>query len=252
MAAVQGTFFVSVNKSMRWITLPLFLISTLLFTFGCQKSNDSGSETATLKAYRLIDENRMDESIQLLQDEIQAKENRKEIDDEYYSYISIMASAYAKKAGITMRTLVQSYNQIKTSLARTDELIPKKKSADKNQRVIQDIEEQIRNYTKLSRILKIMPVIDDNSLVYLNYAIALLDKIPKPATADHMYRIILRVVAFTHLISNANINKVLPETSKTEEQCVVHLRKTNEYLLLVSKLYIKILDDLSLAFPSQV
>jgi hypothetical protein len=90
--------------------MQLYLIKILMLVciascFGCgKKTNKNEQDEVVLKSYRLIDSDRADEAIELL-------ENHLSKDSTNNTYKSVLASAYAHKGGVKIQKFIPIVNQ---------------------------------------------------------------------------------------------------------------------------------------------
>ena len=95
-----------------------------LFSLGC--SRHRAPETTSVRAYRLIDAQRTDEAITLLEASLDKDPNN-------YDYKVILASAYAHKAGFRIQRLISVMDHIKEMSAIKDpEKLPVQNLKDEN------------------------------------------------------------------------------------------------------------------------
>lgn len=226
--------------------IPALVVFTLIFC-GCGKQQNHNEDTV-LKAYRLIDEQRTDEAIELLEGELNKTPNNNE-------YKSVLASAYAHKAGIKIQKLVPVISQAD----RLKKLKEKYEGIDKKSSFSNQLNKLALNasslFIKLSSMMEAyasVPVLSVDQATYLRHAIYILNSIGKSATQeDVLYRAILEVVLFKHILSENLIGEFMEPATKDELKCRIDLGNLNDTLINLGKLLIDIYNDLGFANPKQ-
>ncbi len=226
----------------------VFVFLNLIFGLcGCGKTKQTHSESAVLKAYRLIDEQRTDEAIELLEHEVKREPNNRE-------YKVVLASAYAHKAGIKIQKLVpvfsRSHHLQKLNSASTAK--EKMSWGEKlNKKALNISALFIRLATVLASYSSI-PIIDSEGELYIRHAIELLNSLDKKITQEAaLYRAILEVILLKHFLTENFIGEFAEPNIKNEESCRIDLGNLNDSLIVLGKLLIDIYDDLGYANPKQ-
>lgn len=235
------------NKYLFQFKIFVFYILPLFLIISCNRSKPEKREDPILKSYRLIDEQRSEEAIILLESELVNNPNSVKLR-------SVLASAYAHKAGIKLQKFVPLLYQIRQNLKNKTKLSELKlftnQSISKSTLVLSNL------FLKLSSIFEIynaIPNISTLDSVYLKYAIHLLKTMPSEIPKeDLIYRGILEVILFKHLISENLIGDLKDQVSIDDSNCIIDFVKIKENFLTLGKLLIEIQYDLKLTDSKQI
>lgn len=232
-------------------TQTLILATTLLLATACAPKKSNQHEDFVLQSYRLIDEQRTSEAIALLEREL--------INDPgNYSYKIVLASAYAHKAGFKIQKLVPTIMQIDKLNKSTEkkENVQKETSQKSKDNGANNTTLQIAAlFSKISGALEAyssIPVINRDESTYLVHAIRILNDLAgelKPE--DAVYKAILEVVLFKHILAEDLLGEFAPPSTKGEANCRVDLETVNGTVINLGKLLIDIYTDLGFSNPSQ-
>lgn len=214
---------------------------------GCVDKMQDQRDNTVLNAYRLIDEKRDDEAIELL-------ENALVKDPANYDFKAVLASAYAHKAGIKIQTLVptvQKSSQLnkltETAKAMSGEAIGAKVDSD-----ALIIASMLGKFSGVLETYAAVPTINKIQSIYLVYAIDLLNSLGnKIKLEDVIYRAVLEVVLFKYYLAESFIGEFVEPKVKNEASCRVDLEKVNDAIIKLGKLLIDILNDVGFANPSK-
>ncbi len=222
----------------------IFLILTIIMSItssSCQRKDKSESEDVVLKSYRLIDENRADEAITLLEAELK-------ITPDSYDFRSILASAYAHKAGFKIQKLAP----LVTIAKKLSSLKIKKEENLKNEsHKSLDSSQSILKLNYAFEVFDTIPVILPEKIVYLDYAIHLLNSLDtKIRTEDVVYRALLKVLRLKYKIS-AKISVNANSNFSSNPTCKADLSGLDEYVQSVAKEFLSLIDDVKAANPDQ-
>ncbi|MBL7542950.1 MAG: hypothetical protein JNL11_03995 [Bdellovibrionaceae bacterium] len=234
-----------------------FFIGQLVL-IGCDsKKNRSQKETPTLLAYRLIDEQRTDEAIELLEREL-----KKDPDNQQHK--SVLASAYAHKAGIKIQKLVPIITQTERLKKLKDNFVELGPTISTSERMNASAINISIYFIKLSAIVDTyaaVPILTTNEAVYLKHSIGLLNSQGKQLSVDDvLYRVVLEVILFKHIFTENLIGEFVATPSASESsapipststKCRVAIGHLNDTFITLGKLLIDIFNDLSIARPDQ-
>jgi hypothetical protein len=228
-------------------------ISLLLF-FGCGGKENHQEESTLLRSYRLIDNDKADDAISLLSDEIDQRDNASadglDTSAETTELRVTLASAYAKKAGITIHEISQSY-----VLAKKISDIKLQNDFEnfqtENDRKITDISKLLLGQIKIAQTLTVIPKVNSENIVYLHQAVKILDSAPNLTTADLVYSSILKIVLVRSMIESDSLKSILPKASDINKDCVADFSNFKNYLLKTTKILLGSFDDLIKALPEK-
>jgi hypothetical protein len=230
----------SVKKYALFILIGISLV-------GCADRKQDHRDDTVLNAYRLIDEKRDDEAIELL-------ENALAKDPANYDYKAVLASAYAHKAGIKIQNLVpavQKSSQLKklneNAKAMSGETIGAK--VDSGALVIASM---LGKFSGVLETYAAVPTVDKNQSTYLIHAIYLLNSLGnriKPE--DVIYRAVLEIVLFKYYLAEGFIGEFVEPKTKDEVSCRIDLGNVNDAIIKIGKLLIDIFNDVGFVNPKQ-
>lgn len=233
------------EKKYRFALALIAFIS--LMSFGCDKQ-DRHNEDSVLRAYQLIDEQRTDEAIELLETELNKNPNSNE-------YKSVLASAYAHKAGIKIQKLVPVINQadcLNKLKEKSSEVDKKESFSNRLNKMAIDASSL---FVKLSNVMEAyasVPVLTADQATYLRHAIYLLTSIGKGLTQDDvLYRAVLEIILFKYILSENLIGEFTESVVVDEAKCRIDIGNLNETLINLGKLLIDIYNDLGFVDPKR-
>jgi hypothetical protein len=233
----------------------LLIIAVMVFLPGCKK-NQHHTEEVTVKAYRLIDEQRTSEAIDLLEDVL--KRNFKNNDVKF-----VLASAYAHKAGIKIQKLVPTITQLYKFKNFNKKINKVNKKPNLN---VQDdtttksnSEVEISASVFLNKMAAVLdtfdaiPSVNNQQVEFLMHAIDLITSIGSQMTQEQaLYKAILEVILFKYIIQESTMPPDNFEASIIDDKnCSISIKKLNESLVPLGKLLIETFTDMGLANPSQ-
>lgn len=229
--------------------LGVSLFILLFSAMACEnKQNRIKEETPTLKAYRLIDEQRTDEAIEVLEVELQKEPHQIE-------YTSALASAYAHKAGIKIQKLIPVVTQADRVNKLKDKFIEISDKHSASEKINDSAVNTSIFLIKLSTMIDAyaaVPVLTKEEAVYLKHAIGLLNKIGKNITADDvLYRAVLEIILFKHIFAENLIGDFITPARPGNAKCRVEIGRLNDTLITLGKLLIDIFNDLGYIRPKQ-
>jgi hypothetical protein len=239
------------SNQMNWkLVIHLFLslsLSSSLLT-GCGATPKDEKEETVISAYRLIDEQRTDEAVALL-------ESALEKDPKNYEYKSVLASAYAHKSGIKIQKLVAAINASDKLKSFNDPLAGAKPDQTNDNRVDTSANSTITLLSRFSDVLKTystIPVVDATQAIYLKQGIYILNDLGseiKPE--DALYRAVLEIVLFKHILANQLIGEFIEPATKDKKSCIVDFSTLNSAIVDLGKLLIDIYNDAGIINPKQ-
>lgn len=208
----------------------------------CSKKEEP-QESTMMRSYRLIDEGRSDEAIDLLE---QAEdENPKDI-----AIKVTLASAYARKANVRVQTLapvvfaVQKYDALQDANAKGTS----SSSAAKGVGLVLSAIERV---SSIWAIYAAIPNMEKDQLPYLKHAVQILDAVAGELTPkDHVYRGILKAVILKSVIENELMTSH-DLTDETFDACKPNFVALQSALNDIAKVLNDILDDMVIANPHQ-
>lgn len=213
---------------------------------GCAKENKAKNDPV-LKAYRLIDEQRTDEAIELLEREIQSNPENAE-------YKVVLASAYAHKAGFKVQKLVGIIGQVdKIKDLKFDflNIKPSGNRAEDSNLYTDLVSRVFKMFSDIVGIYSSIPTVNKEGAEYLRHSIYLLDEsysYLKPH--DFLYKALLEVVLFKHVLAENFIGEIGSIRVSTED-CKANFTKLNLGIVDSGKILIDILNDVGLALPNE-
>jgi hypothetical protein len=224
--------------------LGILLISSC---FGCADKNQNQRDDTVLNAYRLIDENRDDEAIELLETSLGK-------DPSNYDYKAVLASAYAHKAGIKIQNLVpalQKSSQLKKlsdgSKSSSGETIGAKVDSG-----ALNIASMLSKFSGVLETYASVPTIDKAQSTYLIHSIYILNSLgSRIKSEDVIYRAVLEIVLFKHYLAENFIGEFVEPKIKDEVSCRIDLGNVNDSIIKIGKLLIDIFNDVGFANPKQ-
>lgn len=227
------------------ISVLLIFSSILVISSGCGNKN-SHKDNPTLTAYRLIDDQRTDEAIELLETEL-AK------NPDHVEYKVILASAYAHKSGIKVQKLVPIITQADKLEKLGRKIDDQKKRNDLNGKVQDAAYKASSLLSKFAIILETydsVPTVSEEQAVYLRYAIYLLNDIgDKISPEDVIYRIVLETILLKHMLNENLIGNAAHLQGTNDGDCRVDLGKANDIIISTGKLLIDISNDIGFTQP---
>lgn len=219
----------------------------ILFT-GCSSVKQDKTMDPALEAYRLIDEQRTNEAIQLLEDSLDKHPDNAE-------YKVVLASAYAHKAGVRIQTLVPIFSQagkIKKANAQIKDADLNKSNSERVNDGALAIANLLTQYAGIFEAYTSIPFVNPELAIYLRQAIQLLNSIgPSIKSEDILYRVVLEVVLFKHIVAEGFIGEFLEPKEKNSSTCRVDISRINDTVIKAGKLLIDIYGDIGLVDPKQ-
>ena len=239
---------------MKTNQLKIYLLVLFLLVFGCSQSKPKSEESTLLRSYRLIDSDKEDEAIGLLSHELQVRDSQApEGTDQSVEATQLrvtLASAYAKKAGLTIREIARAYDMAR-SLASFK--ISKKSLVNptENDQKVTDLSNLVLEEVRLIQTITVIPKVDQDQQQFLYQAVRILNSTPNLSPADLIYSVIVKVVYVRTLLESDQIKALLPKIVKENNQCVAKLSEFRNYLQKATKILLSAYDNLAAALPEK-
>lgn len=231
--------------SLRTLLLLSFMSFVLCAACGKRAQN---KDNPVLTAYRLIDEQRTDEAVSLLENELSK-------DPENTEYKSVLASAYAHKSGIKIQRLVPAIIQSEKVNKLNRKISQLNKEANLGQKVKSiavDMSALLYKFAGFFDTYENIPVVSAGEAMYLHHAVQLLNEIgDKIKPEDAVYRAVLQTILMKHLISENLLGEFEEQDFIVENKCQLNLGNMNDTLIKLGKLLIDIFNDIAIASPKQ-
>jgi hypothetical protein len=228
----------------NWLSVGMIFL--LSMTISCAKSRQQTQDDPVLEAYRLIDEQRTDEAIELLETSIAN-------DPSNTTYKPVLASAYAHKAGIRIQTLIPflvESEKLKKMDSKPSESSKLPTAGEQLNASVLSISQLLRSFSTASEVYASIPLISKKNLVHLNQAIFLLnDAGAKIKPEDALYRAVLEVVLFKYILAEDLVGEFAAPKEKNSQSCRIDIGNLNNSVIKLGRLLIDIYSDLGIANP---
>jgi hypothetical protein len=234
----------------------ILLLAALVAAAGaCARKEAKPQEDKLVTAYKLIDAQRDDEAILLLENEIA----KTQVDSPYRRKLTVvLASAYAHKAGFRVQNFVKVMqvskdNKIDFEAARTAF-----KSVDKAKQKTEAFDLFLgaigvffRNINAVTAVYAAIPTIKPEHEQYLKFALDLLDSLGDKniSQGDAMYRAVVRVIYIKNYLA-VHAGEV-SDSDIAVDNCQIDMAKITDKLTTLKTLGVATYTDLSLANPSK-
>ncbi len=231
----------------------LFVLFSLLL--GCSQNNQK-HEDVQLRAYRLIDDNNVDQAILLLIDEIKSRNaqapNHK---DNTYSTKELkvtLASAYMKKAGISIKEIAVSFQLAKNINSfrafNENEISKDEANASKN---LKNISTLFATCLRLAQAILIIPHVADQNIIYLKQATKVISSCPNLDPEDYIYSAIIKIILVRSMLESENHGDISPKIEKQNKVCVTNLSDFRDYLTGMTPILSSAYQDVAKAIPDR-
>ena len=229
-------------------------------TLGCSQKKAEQKENVQLSAYRLIDENRSDEAISLLTGEIETRDSSSPTgfasDSETKDLRVTLASAYARKAGISIFEIARSFDLIKSldstprlQLSELSGLGGPTSQLEKQTVLVQDF---VSNKIKILETLAVLPRVSLDKLDYLIYGVRVLQGVPNLNSSDLIYKSILNIViARTYLDTEVTHKMTGGLVVQRNSICYYNFTGLYVHFLRVVEIILTTVQDLNVALPER-
>jgi hypothetical protein len=235
-------------RSIHW----LFALCLIV---GCE-AKKTPEESVQTQAYRMIDHGQVDQAIELLSGEIRARDENHQPDGDHSedteSLRVTLASAYFKMAGLEMKDVLRSVtegsriNQLKPSLFSKNPDIDPKQGA-----FLDSIARNIFDFYKSVQWFSVLPVVGDDKIDILKYAVKILNTVRSKKPEDLIYKAIIKVIILNSSLTSRKFLAVLPPLVKEGAKCVAQCRDLKNYLLEFSDDVLSVMGDLVEALPER-
>lgn len=232
-----------------WFFKALLLLGLCVF-MGCKKKPKQPKEDTVVKAYRLIDEQRTSEAIDLLEEELKKDSSIHNNEIKF-----VLASAYAHNAGIKIQVLVPAVTQLyKFQNATKKKKLAQQYSASGKpvNKIAVTVSAMFNQISATLETYAAIPGVTEAQVDFLKHAIELINSIEAPVTQEQaLYRAVLKIILFKYMMEEslltapASIDVAIVE----DKNCVINIKKLNESLVPLGKLLITIFNDMAIANP---
>lgn len=240
---------------MKSLTRTVCIILFGLVAAGCsgkRDSQESGSATL-LNTYRLIDENRSEEAIVILEAELDRHPNDVRLQ-------LALASAYSSLAGVDITKLFPSIENavIKKDFKKIRDQLDKKRQSLKTattseKKAALTIESWVALFRLISlsfetfnQIIEVNP----DKLVYLYEAIGIVENIERKSRGNYLFLAVLELVAFKNELMTSSLPKVISQQKQTN-RCQVDVANVPQIAIFIKESIRHIVTNLAKAYPKQ-
>ena len=232
----------------------LFFLSSILLFSACAPKTASQEESTLLRSYRLIDDNKVDDAISLLTDATERLEleNSLQNEEEIKDLKVTLASAYAKKAGITIKEIAKAADLAK----KTTSFNIKKELIEKNTLIkISEQSQQMFNFfvtiLRSTRVISIIPKIKAAKLDYLKQSIKILNSVPNLGPDDLVYSALIKIIYVRNFLDQSLLGKSITKLEKVNNQCVANFSIFRDHLLRATQTLSSAYGDVGKAMPKK-
>ncbi len=224
----------------------------LVFSLGCQKRRQSNEERTLVNAYKLIDAQRTDEAITLLELELERMDPRA---PQFITYKMALGSAYAHKAGVKVQRFSKMLKIGKIDIKFNNTIKVDDKKVSKPEAVdnfLKSFAKLIVDISKLTGVYTAIPTVHPDDEKYLVYSLSIMDSLPpeRITPGDSLYRAVIRVIYLKHYLATRIFDDGVPVELEVES-CQVNFDRINESLQRLTKTSELILTDLMQAQPKK-
>lgn len=219
----------------------LILALTLTTLAACSKGRVKRTDVVS-RAYQMIDAQQPDQAIKLL-------ERALEDEPENKSYKTVLASAYAHRAGFKVQKLVPILKQAQDF----QRLQGNKEPGDgKVKAVAFDLGSLVNKSSALAQVFDSIPNVAVERLPDLQHAISILaDLGPEINPSDAIYKAILEIILFKHYLVENLLGENPAATNQALERCQIQVNLFVETFQVLASLLQEIYVDLRIAHPGQ-
>lgn len=246
----------------RGIKTILFFVYIVFVLLSCSKKTKYQNQSDVLvESYRLIDEQRTDEAIQLLENALKQDGQNKELK-------VALASAFAHKAGFKVQKLVTAIKQIeKLSKVEKEEKKNKQKREEQerarkesggdsnNDKKIDEnafeVAFLLQKYTIFLETFASIPSVSNEQSKMLLHAVSIMNELGTNIEQKHaVYRAILNILIVKYYMTDGLVND--PELSliKNKETCEIDTQNLSLYFRELGQIIIDIHYDFAIAQPN--
>jgi hypothetical protein len=242
--------------TIRQFCISLTALAIALFACACTGDSDrsgaNSDEQHISLAYRMIDENKTDEAMVILQSTLD--DGRVREPEQTEKLRAALASAHVKRAGLTADRF---YRFARSWMADDSDggvfsffAHPESKSdSDKKSSAIEIFQNE--GLATLALILQIknrfdtLPMVDDAGAEELRQALDILQPLPAPSKGVALYRVLIRIVRFKHRL----VGGVFDQAKLKNAECQVDVSGFFKPLIEIAGETTTITSDLASAFP---
>lgn len=226
----------------------LLLVAALGFSVsGCNKRQEK-KENTVLHAYRLIDAQRNEEAIELLEKQSAAEPDNVELR-------VVLASAYAHMGGVKVQRLVAAINS-GDKLGQLSEPLPpvdgKLSMSEQSDRVALNIATLLVRASGIAQVYATVPPVSQQQAVYIQHAMDILEALgDKLKPEDAIYKAVLEVVLLKHFLAENFFGELSVPKIVNMKNCTLNVDKLSDAVVTVGKVLIDIFNDIGYANPQQ-
>lgn len=231
-----------------------FALATVL-AVGCGRNHRDQGRDPVLDAYKLIDADRDDEAILLLEGELSRMSFQPDHAGERNRLIVVLASAYAHKAGVKVQRFVKILNAGKLSVkfdlkAKVDGKMGRVEAFDGFLGVFGGY---LRSLANTTAIYTAVPTVSEEQEKPLEHALGLLDGLDaenlRPSEA--LYRVVIRVVYLKRYLATRVFSDQTVGPEFEAATCSINFEKISLAVAESGRLMVKMLNDMAIAQPKK-
>jgi hypothetical protein len=214
----------------------LSLILSVVAFAGCNKKKDVDQDVI-LRSYRLIDANRTEEAINLLEDELaRHPDNRK-------AQLTL-ASAYAHAAGFKVQEIAGLVQSLKA-----EKLTKLNLNSNDLRRNPKSIASAFKYFSQVFTIYGDIPIIEKDKFPYLEQSLHILKLFEQASPTEAAYRSLIRILYIKYILNSALQNSMVDVVDKNE--CKMDLHKMNGAFITVAEEFHDLFADLAILSPAK-
>ena len=223
----------------------LFLTAASLSSCGQSKNVN---ETPINRAYRLIDEDRDQDAIAILLEQVEAHPDSAECK-------AALASAYAHHAGFKIQEFGNFFVDSKKMSDISDTFTGSNNKVEEIEFKVDDFALNFSNlllkYSKMMSVYKDIPSIKKENEIYLEEAIKIMESIKAPRQSDGTYLAVLRAVQFKYFVA-ADLVGSIGNTQLVAGNCTLNLDAVTTSITKLGRLLMGVYDAMATANPSKL
>jgi hypothetical protein len=237
---------------MRMVLRLFLLLALFSLLTGCDnKEKKHNRNDVLLESYRLIDEDREDEAIGLLDSRIEEFSDDSPENLELKNLKVTLASAYAKKAGISIREIGASFSKIKNIADLKTENFQTSNATNGVDKNLSQFSNIILDTFKFVNTFSALPKVSQEKMPYLTHAVKILNSTNGLDYTDRIYSALLKIILVKSMFESPELHSILPYATKENETCVVKTFEFSEYLLRTSRILLSAVKDLEQSYPDK-
>lgn len=219
--------------------LPIFLILSFM-GIGCTLKNSNPEESILLRSYRLIDEQRDEEAIILLQGALERDSKNRE-------YRMALASAYAHLAGLRIQTLIPLFVSIE-NLSKAFAGDSHMSQSEQVSSAVTSLMGLMHQFSGILAAYSSIPELAPDKVIFVEQALNEIAFLGKLEQNEAIYSGILRIVLIKNKINTELLGQF---TDQNPNQCEIDLDGMNQTVLSLGRKIIAALNDIATANPDQ-